>query len=81
VTEFIGPIFDEVRHKIISVVADVPMPLIGNVIVVDKSKGDAQTASTASLQTLDTQASPSKKTAKKEVKKEDFDEFLKYLEK
>jgi hypothetical protein len=52
------------------------MPLIGNEIVVDKSKGDAPTASTASLQTLDTTV-----TAKKVEKKEDYDEFLKMMQK
>ena len=70
ITEFLGPIFDNVRLKIVAVVVN--MPLIGNEIVVDKSKGDAPTASTASLQTLDTG---------KEAKKEDYDEFLKMMEK
>jgi hypothetical protein len=73
-TDFLGPIFDNVRLKIISVMVN--MPLIGNEILVDKTKGDAPTASTASLQTLDTTA-----TTKKVEKKEDYDEFLKMLEK
>lgn len=74
-TEFLGPFFDDVKLKIIAVMVN--MPLIGNEIVVDKSKGDAPTASTASLQTLDTTVT----TKKTEAKKEDYNEFLKMMAK
>ena len=73
VTDFIVPIFEDIKLKIIALMVN--MPLIGNEIVVDKSKDDAATASTASLQTLDTTAT------KKKTKKEDYNEFLKMMEK
>lgn len=75
-TDFIGPVFDDIRLKIIALISGVNLPLIGHEIVLDKSKGDAPTASTASLATLDTQPK-----SKKVEKKENYDEFLKMMAK
>lgn len=74
--DFLGPVVDDIRLKIIALISGVNLPLIGHEIVVDKTKGDAPTASTSSLATLDTQPK-----AKKVQKKEDYNEFLKMMEK